>query len=62
MTFSKLIASERKRLHLTQFEIADALQIAARTLWGWEAGESAPPQMMQDGVIAKLKTMKGKRK
>lgn len=54
MTFALQLRSERKRLRLTQAEMAALLDISPRALWQWEQGQD-PLVLTQEGALARLK-------
>ena len=55
MTFAEALHSEKERLGLSQRAMADRLGVSPRTVWNWLAGRRVPPQITQDGALAKLR-------
>ncbi len=51
-TFAKRFRDERKRLGLTQQELADKLGISKRTITNWETGQTKPflDRMVMEGM------------
>ena len=54
MIFPLQLASTRRRLGLTQVELAAALEVTAQTLSNWECGRSTPWQKQQLVILARL--------
>jgi transcriptional regulator with XRE-family HTH domain len=52
------IKEERERLHMTQQELADKLDVSLRTIGSWERGESVPRSRM--GAIREVLNMEDK--
>lgn len=58
MTFPEQLKAERKRLDLTQAELAALLDVPARTYWEWESGKTTPYAITQEGALARLAKVK----
>ena len=54
MTFPEKLKAHRKRLGLTQADLATLLEVPARTHWEWEAGKTTPYAITQEGALARL--------
>lgn len=50
-TFGKLLRAERKRLDLTQQELADKVGTNQQNIGGWEAGRTIPKQDARDKLL-----------
>ena len=55
MTFAKQLKQGRKKMGLTQKEMALFLGIPDRTHWDWDAGKTIPPEVTQEGCLARIK-------
>ena len=55
MTFAEQLKAERQRLGLTQAQCAELLSMSKRWVEEAEAGRSDPPQITQEGALARLK-------
>lgn len=53
MTFPDQLKTHRKRLDLTQAELASFLEVSPRAVWQWEKGE-LPHILTQEGALARL--------
>jgi len=62
MTFAEYLKTERKRLRLSQAELAALLDVSPRAVWKWETGEGEPLALTQEGAKARLKKAKPKKK
>lgn len=62
MDFSAHLKAERKRLGLTQPEAASLLGLKDRTYWEYESGATEPPEIAQEGALARLAKAKSKKK
>lgn len=61
MKFSELLKSEIARLGRTQAEAADLLGVSPRAVWKWLHGNEPLP-VTQEGVLARLKKSKAKKR
>lgn len=57
MSFPEQLKTHRKRLGLTQAELALFLEVSPRAVWQWEKGE-LPHILTQEGALARLKAKK----
>ena len=57
--FADLLNAERKKLGLTQAQIAKLLQVSPRTIWKWEHCEE-PLTYEQEGILAMLEKARPK--
>ena len=57
MKFSEKLFKERKKIGLTQNQMADYLEVKHRTYWGWERaeGKKEPDLVTQEGCLARIK-------
>lgn len=62
MSFAEAIRKERKRLGLNQSEAAALLEVSFEAVSKWERGLSEPPKITQEGALARLLAMKGRKK
>lgn len=62
MTFSQKLKAERERLGLTQAEADTKLKLGKGQFAAWESERNAPHEIMQTGVIERLKKLKPARK
>lgn len=60
MTFAEQLKTERKRLGLTQPEAAGLLSVPDRTYWEWENAKTEPPEIAQEGALARIQKAKPK--
>lgn len=58
MTFPQQLKRARKRLRLSQSELAQRLGMSLRTLQEWEQGRQEPAPMMRGLVAEKLGKVK----
>ena len=63
MTFAESIKKERERLGLTQAGLTDVFAKdkrppSRRVLWAWEAGQTVPMDVTQEGILARVKSIK----
>jgi transcriptional regulator with XRE-family HTH domain len=58
MNFADQLKQERKRLGITQAQAASLLSIAKRTYCDWEYGITTPPEVAQEGALARLRKAK----
>ncbi len=56
MHFSKILKQERKKQNLTQFELAELLNVSDKTISSWENGRSYPDVIMLKSIAIALKT------
>jgi DNA-binding XRE family transcriptional regulator len=56
------IKAARKRLGMTQQQLADTLGIPKRTIENWEGGVRTPPEWVMKLVLEKMESMKGEKK
>lgn len=56
MTFPNALKHHRKRLGLTQAELAAVLEVSPRAIWQWEKGE-LPHVLTQEAAIARLEKL-----
>lgn len=61
MTFPEQLKAQRKRLGLTQAELAAFLDVSPRAVWQWERS-TTPHVLTQEGAIARLTKAKRLRK
>lgn len=59
MTFADHLKSERKRLGITQPQMAALLDVRDRTYWEWEHGKTEPVLIAQEGAFARLRKQRG---
>lgn len=62
MSFANQIRDERERLGITQAQAAALLSIAKRTYCDWEYGITTPPEVAQEGALARLQKIKTPRR
>lgn len=62
MTFGDQLKSERERLGIIQQATADILSIPKRTYCDWEYGITTPPEVAQEGALARLRQIKTPRR
>lgn len=55
------IKAARKRLGMTQQQLADSLGIPKRTIENWEGGVRTPPEWAMKLVLEKMESMKGEK-
>ncbi len=55
MDFSKILKQERKKQNLTQFELAELLNVSDKTISSWENGRSYPDVKMLKSISEVLK-------
>lgn len=55
MNFSKILKRERKNKNLTQFELAELLNVSDKTISSWENGRSYPDIIMLKSIASALK-------
>lgn len=55
MHFSKILKQERKKQNLTQFELAELLNVSDKTISSWENGRSYPDVIMLKSIAVALK-------
>ncbi len=55
MDFSKILKQERKKQNLTQFELAELLNVSDKTISSWENGRSYPDVIMLKSIANVLK-------
>lgn len=55
MHFSKVLKLERKKQNLTQFELAELLNVSDKTISSWENGRSYPDVIMLKSIAIALK-------
>lgn len=53
-TFADKLKAHKKRLGLTQPEMAELLDIPNRTYWEYESGNTEPPEITKEGALARL--------
>jgi transcriptional regulator with XRE-family HTH domain len=58
MTFAEQLRAARKRLGLTQAELATLLGVSFEGVSKWERGLSEPSRITQEGALARLKRHK----
>jgi DNA-binding XRE family transcriptional regulator len=58
MSFADELKQERERLGITQAQAASLLSIAKRTYCDWEYGITTPPEVAQEGALARLRKAK----
>jgi transcriptional regulator with XRE-family HTH domain len=58
MSFSDQLKKERKRLGITQAQVASMIEVPARTYWEWEAAKTTPYEITQQGALARLRATK----
>lgn len=63
MTFADHVRAYRRRLGMTQTELADLLDVSPRSVWGWEHGEAGtlPHVLAQEGALDRLERALGPR-
>jgi DNA-binding transcriptional regulator YiaG len=62
MIFADELKGERKRLGLNQSEAATLLEVSFEAISKWERGLAAPAAIAQEGALARLRAVKGKKK
>lgn len=62
MSFTAIIKQERERLGITQAQASSLLSIAKRTYCDWEYGKTTPPEVAQEGALARLRKIKTPRR
>lgn len=55
MQFSKILKRERKNKNLTQFELAELVNVSDKTISSWENGKSYPDIIMLKTIASALK-------
>ena len=55
-TFAQKLSAERKRLGISQAELAALLDVHKRTVEHWLHGTGEPAQVAQEGALARLAT------
>lgn len=55
MNFSKILKQERKKINLTQSELAEILNVSDKTISSWENGRSYPDIIMLKSLASALK-------
>jgi len=55
--FSIELIKARRRLKMSQADIANALGVSIRAYWGWETGRVNPYDLTQAAVLSRLKEM-----
>lgn len=55
MDFSKILKQERKKQNLTQYELAELLNVSDKTISSWENGRSYPDVIMLKSIAKVLK-------
>jgi transcriptional regulator with XRE-family HTH domain len=58
MHFPKAVYAERKRLGITQIQLAERLGVNKQTIWRWESGLQLPPEHMQALFLDAIKRLK----
>lgn len=58
MTFVEQLKSERQRLGLSQAELARVLGVSFECISKWERKITTPPEITQEGAMARLRKMK----
>jgi DNA-binding XRE family transcriptional regulator len=61
MSFADELKQERERLGITQAQAASLLSIAKRTYCDWEYGITTPPEVAQEGALARLRKAKARK-
>jgi DNA-binding XRE family transcriptional regulator len=61
MDFDDKLKQERERLGITQAQAASLLSIAKRTYCDWEYGITTPPEVAQEGALARLRKAKARK-
>jgi len=59
MTFAEQLQAERKRLGMTRLQMAELLDVSARTIDYWENGKVVPQAVTQEGVMARTRAVTG---
>ena len=57
MGFCDQLAKEKARLGLTQAELARVLGMGKRTVEMWLSGDRVPPEITQEGALARLENL-----
>lgn len=61
MSFAEKLKADRKRLGLNQTESASLLGVSFEAVSKWERGLSTPPEITQEGALARLAKVKAKK-
>lgn len=61
MKFADQLKAARKRLNLTQAELAEILQCSKSAVEKWEQDVSVPPIFCQEGIFARLANVRDER-